>query len=167
MIEFKITQCPEKLQQGVYLHFDAGISFGNLEASMIIDDPNMAAKHARVYFEGAQPMVQNISDDTDMRLNANIIAPGDSSPLKIRDNLSLGKTVVQFTQLSLEPPKTPQAYTHPHADMRFAEGTKESAILKALEVLSGSTENKTEAPVSPPPPPKPPMPPPLPKKHLK
>lgn len=161
MLEFKIIQCPEKNQLGMYRHFEDEISIGNADADMIVDDPNMAPCHARFFCKNSNGMVENTSDEFDIKINVKIVKPGESMAFSTRDNIVLGKTVFQFSKIQPGPPAFPAEYRPPQHDARFAEGTKESAILKSLDILSAA-----KSVVTPPPPPRitaKPPPPPLPK----
>lgn len=162
MLEFKITQCPEKLQLGHYQHFDAEITFGRSEGDMLIDDPNMADCQAKIYFEGNQAKVQNLDQTADIRVNVTAVHPGQSASIKPKDNITMGKTVLQLITVNVLPPTPPAEYVHHNHAARFAEGNKEHAIFKVLEILEAqerASMDKTAKPPMPAVPSMPPMPP--------
>ena len=154
----------------MYQHFEDEISIGAEEADMIVDDPNMAPRHARVYCAEGKAVLENISEEHEIKINAKPLSPGESSPIAPRDSVGIGKTVFQFTKAAPGLPAPPQKYQHPQHDSRFAPGTKESAILKSLEILAeaeaktGAKAPDMPAGIVPGTPPKPHLPPPIPRK---
>jgi hypothetical protein len=168
MIEFKVIATPDKSQQSAYQHAGTQLTIGSLEGDMIIDDPNILGLQIRVRFEGQQAVLENLGPDVEVRLNGRAI--NGPTPIKERDSVSMGRTTMSFTRLDLSLPTPPPPYEHPHAEMRFAPDTKESAILAALDVLiqqaDGARPAGPRTGATPPLPgaARPPLPPPLPKK---
>lgn len=168
MIEFKIINAPDKSQQSSYQHLGKELVVGSAEGDMIIDDPAISARQFRIFFQGEQAFLENLNPDIGLRLNGKPVE--GATPLKEKDNLTLGKTTINFSRLDLGPMTPPERFEHPMASIKLAPGTKERAVLDALELLARESESE-----SPPPPPKPsamppipgmpkPPPPPLPKK---
>lgn len=154
MIEFKIISTPDKSQQSTYQHGGLELVFGQLEGDMLIDDPALAARQARIFWAGNNYLIENLDDSVDIRINGKSVQ--EPSPLKERDNLSMGKTTINFSKLNRNPLTPPDPYVHPQAESRFAAGTKEAAVLEALEILEKQAGGGSSSP------PGLPKPPPLP-----
>lgn len=133
MIEFKIISTPEKSQQSTYQHGGLEMVFGQTEGDMLIDDPALSARQARIYWAGSNYMIENLDESVDIRINGKSVT--EPAPIKERDNLSMGKTTVNFVKLNRSGLTPPEPYEHPQAASRFAPGNKEAAILEALEIL--------------------------------
>jgi hypothetical protein len=161
MIEFKIIATPDKSQQSTYQHTGLELTVGQTEGDMLIDDPQIAEKQIRIFWAGSNYMIENLSDDVEVRLNGKALK--EAMPLKERDNLNMGRTTVNFVKLNRSGLTPPEAYEHPQASSRFVAGNKEMAILEALEFLEKS-EGGGIAPKAPPPLPGGKMPPLPPKK---
>jgi hypothetical protein len=163
MIEFKIVASPDRSQQATYQHLSTEITFGQNDGDMILDDPLLAPLQLKIFRQGSGYMVQNLADDIEVRLNGRALQ--EAMPIKEKDNLNLGRTVISITRLDALPLQPPPPYEYPHANSRFAAGTKEKAILDALAAQaqkeSGASPAPSAAMPKPPPPPgvKPPPPP--------
>jgi hypothetical protein len=171
MIEFKIISSPDRSQISSYQHFGAELTFGNLEGDMLIDDPGLAPLQLRVRLSGGQITLENVDESVEVRLNGHAIT--SIMPLKEKDNISVGKTSIQFIRLDLEPAIPPEPMEYRNAAGRFTPNSKEQALLDGLGFLersSGSssgtprTTGMPKPPVPPVPGRMPPIPPPLPKK---
>lgn len=155
MIEFKIISTVDKSQQSTYIHQGLELVFGREEGDMIVDDPAFGPVQARIAFQNGGFTVTNLHPELELRLNGKPVE--GSMPIKEKDNLNMGRTVVNFTRIDSQPMMPPAPYEHPQAQTKFAPDTKETALLKALEILESQCES-----VSPPPPPGASAPPPPP-----
>ena len=158
MIEFKIVGTPDKSQQSTYQHLGLTLLMGNGEGDMVIDDPGLGTLQLKVFYQGNAFYVENLNPAVEVRLNGKPIA--GPQPVKERDNLNMGRTVINFVRLDTQPLTPPPEFEHPMAASKFTPGSKEKAILDSLAALE-----KAATPASPPPPPPkgpPGMPPPLP-----
>lgn len=162
MIEFKIMQCPERSQVGNYQHATNEITFGASEGDMIIDDPDIAERQTRIFLSGNSFLVENLDPTVEIKLNGRPLT--EKSPIKTRDSLTIGRTTIQMSFLDPAPPKLPEPFTHPQADARFTEGSKESAMITVLKHLSEESGPAKPPSSLPPPLPGASNPPPLPKK---
>lgn len=170
MIEFKIITAPDKSQQATYPHLGRELTIGSAEGDMIIDDPALSPRQLRVFFQGEQAMAENLNPDVEIRLNGKAIS--GATPIKVKDNLTMGRTTINFSQVDLSPYSPPEPYQHPQASTRVIPGSKEKALLDALAELAAAEPDTAPASAAAPPPkpgavpPKPPKPPtpPLPRK---
>lgn len=172
MIEFKIISTTDRSQISTYQHFAAELTFGKTEGDMLIDDPQLAPLQLRVRISGSQITLENMGAEVEARLNGRPIE--GIVPLKEKDNISVGKTSIQFIRLNLEPATPPDPVEYRNAAGRFTSNSKEKALLDGLEYLersSGPGLSRPQAgagmpkpPVPPTPGRMPPIPPPLPKK---
>ncbi len=162
MIEFKIIVAPDKSQQSTYQHLGNQLTFGQTEGDMLIDDPALAPLQIRVFAQGQGFFLENLDEDIEIRLNGRPFE--NPAPLKERDSISMGRTTVSFSRLDLNPPTPPEPFQHPQAASRFVEGSREKAILDALEHLEKSSSAGMPKPPPLPGAGGPPKPPPLPKK---
>lgn len=152
MFEFKILQSPERTQHGNYEHIGDELVIGSSEGDMIIDDPQLGPSQLKLYFQGDQAYLQNLYPDCDIKLNQ-LVLDEDAAPIKPRDNIQVGKTVISLIKLKPGPLDPPQLEVDEKAVDKFPEASREWAILKALEALAQGIN--ADSPV----PPKPPMPP--------
>lgn len=155
MIEFKIIATTDRSQQATYQHIGRELSFGKSEGDMIIDDPQLSPLQVRIRHDGNAFVLENVGEG-EVKLNGRLVQ--GPTPIKERDTLLIGRTTINFFRMDLNPPLIPEPYQPPHITTRFAEGTKEKAILDALEFLT-KKEEATRAPAPPPAPGKPPLPP--------
>ncbi|HEY8278247.1 MAG TPA: hypothetical protein VIH99_01400 [Bdellovibrionota bacterium] len=173
MIEFKVIASPDKSQQATYQHLGSELIFGQSEGEMIIDDPAFGPTQLKVKIDGeGKASIENLNTNIEVRLNGKAIT--GEMPLKEKDNVTVARTTINFARLDGGPPPLPEAYENPLVKDRVVPGSKERALLDALEFLekrapeSGATplsENTAGGPVIPPPVPlngMPPLPPPLP-----
>jgi len=165
MIEFKIISTVDKSQQSTYIHLGQELVFGREEGDMIVDDPAFGPVQARIAFQNGGFTVTNLHPELELRLNGKPVE--GSMPIKEKDNLNMGRTVVNFTRIDTLPLTPPPPYEHPQAQTKFAPDTKESALLKALEILESQCQSSTPPPppgasASPPVIPPPAIPPPIP-----
>lgn len=154
MIEFKVISTPDRSQLASYRHVGEELTIGNDEAEMVLDDPQLGSVQARLYFEGAKCYIENLMPEVEVRINGKAI--DGASPLKVKDNITMGRTTLNFTALDTKPIPPPESFVHPQASTRFAEDTAEKAILDALDFLadpSGSTPPSAPGNKPPPPPP--------------
>jgi hypothetical protein len=158
MIEFRILTSPDKSQQSTYRHPGRELTMGSSEADMVVDDPALSAAQVRIFWHGNGFFLENLDPQVEVRLNGKPL--GDASPVKERDNINMGRTTVNILSLNTNPLQAPPAFEHPQAAARFAEGSKEKAVLDALDLL-GKAEGAASMPK---PPPAPPGMPPIPKK---
>jgi predicted component of type VI protein secretion system len=160
MMEFKIITTPDRSQQASYTHAGRELRLGRAEGDLLIDDPQIAPLQVRVYHDGGAFVVENLGGG-EVKVNGRPVQ--GPTPLKEKDNLILGRTTVNFFRLDLNPPAPPAPFEHPLANTRFAEGTREKAVLDALAALSEQEGPAAPAaPKMPSPPagmPKPPLPP--------
>ncbi|RYZ97324.1 MAG: FHA domain-containing protein, partial [Proteobacteria bacterium] len=96
MIEFKIIASPDRTQQAAYTHAGREISFGRSDGDMFIDDPLIAPLQARLFYDGANFLVENLGDG-EIKLNGKPVAK--PTPIKEKDNLVLGRTTINITRL--------------------------------------------------------------------
>jgi hypothetical protein len=170
MMEFKIVVSPDKTQQGNYQHFGQTLVFGQQEGDMILDDGALGPAQLKVSWQNGGFVVENLHPQVEVRLNGHPIT--GPSPLRERENITMGRTTIHFSRLDLQPLQPPAPYQHPQAESRFAPGTKESIILEVLEAQEkmesgGPTAPPPlpgAAPTPPPPPGMPPLPPGIPRK---
>lgn len=158
MIEFRILTSPDKSQQSTYRHPGKELTIGGSEADMVIDDPALSAAQLRIFWHGNGFFLENLDPQVEVRLNGKPL--GDASPVKERDNINVGRTTVNILTLNTSPLQPPPAFDHPQAAARFAQGSKEKALLDALDIL-GKAEGGAGTPK---PPPAPPGMPPIPRK---
>lgn len=159
MIEFKILSSPDRSQIASYQHLGAELTLGKSEGDMLVDDPQISALQIRVRLMGGQAVLQNADPAVEIRLNGR---PVDGEiPIKEKDNISMGKTSIQFTRLDLEPPSPPPPVEYRNAAGRFTPESKEQAMLDALQFLERQSEDQRIASSAPPPPMRgqPPLPP--------
>jgi len=162
MIEFKVISCPDKSQQATYQHLGESLTIGREKGDMIIDDPALGPEQLRVELQGEMATLENLDPEVELRLNGKPV----SGVVAIceRDNLTAGRTTINFSKINGDPLSPPEPYEHPHAQERFRLGTKEKAVLEALLYLEGVAPVESAAPPpaptgGPPPLPKPPLPP--------
>lgn len=155
MIEFRILTSPDKSQQSTYRHPGQELTMGSSEADMVIDDPAIAAAQIRIFWHGNGFFLENLNPQVEVRLNGRTL--GDASPIKERDNINLGRTTVNILTLNTHALQAPPAFEHPQAAARFVEGSKEKAVLDALDLL-GKAEGSAGMPKPPVPPGMPPIP---------
>lgn len=167
MIEFKIISTADKSQISTYQHFGSELTMGSTEGEMLIDDPQLAPLQLRVRVAGGRASLENLGNQVEVRLNGKAI--DGEVPLKEKDNVSIGKTSIQFLRLDLSTPTPPDPVEYRNAAGRFTPGSKEQAMLDALSLLERQTATSfTSAPPPPPraggakPPPLPGRAPPLP-----
>ena len=149
MIEFRILTSPDKSQQTTYRHNGNELTLGSSEAAMVIDDPGISPVQLRIFWHGNGFFLENLDRNVDVRLNGKPVS--DASPVKDRDNITMGRTTINILALNTKPLEPPPPFEHPQAASRFAEGSKEKAVLDALEILG--TGQGTSAMPKPPPPP--------------
>ena len=135
MIEFKITQCPEKQQIGNYQHWFNEISFGSANADMLIDDPDIAEQQLRIYLENGQAYAQNLDENVSIKVNGRPVGD-DPTPFKVKELLVFGKTQIIFSRIDENSPEHPEPIEFHNAAARFVQGSKETAILSALNHLA-------------------------------
>lgn len=152
MIEFKVISSPDKSQLANYRHEGTELTIGKGDAQMVLDDPQLGSVQIRLFFERGQVFLENLTPEIEVRVNGKAI--DGATPLKVKDNLSMGRTTINFTALDTKPVPIPEAFEHPQAATRFAADTNEKAILDALEYLENSSAGSNSN--SPPSPPKPP-----------
>lgn len=152
MIEFKIITTPDRSQLASYSHAGRELKLGRSEGDMLIDDPTLAPLQVRIAHAGQGYIVESLGPG-DVKLNGRSIQ--GPTPIKERDNLVIGRTTINFIRLDLSAPPIPPPHEHPSARHRFAEGTREKAVLDALSALG----REAAGPGGAPPPPKPPLPP--------
>ncbi len=167
MIEFKIIQTPDKGQIAAYTHPHNELVVGSASGDMIIDDPNLGEQQIQVRPEGAGFVIENLNPDVEVRVSGRTVV--DPAPIKSNDTVNMGKTTIHFLHLSQEAASPPSPFQNPQFEARVVEGSKEKAILDALDFLKGGATGATGA-TKPPMPPragggKPPLPPPLPGKR--
>lgn len=165
MIEFKIIATPDKSQQSTYQHLGRELSFGLTEGDMLIDDPSLAPLQAKISLQGNGYVLENLEPSVEIRLNGKPIS--GPTPLKDKDNLNMGRTTINFSRVDLTDFAVPAPYEHPQNINRLTPGSKEKAILEALEALEKSSGSGPGAGAPKPPTPpgvKPPLPPGAPKK---
>jgi hypothetical protein len=173
MIEFKILTTPDKSQQATYQHVGKEIVFGRSEGDMIIDDPAFQPAQLRVRLDDeGHATLEALAPNPEARINGKTFS--GPAPLKEKDNVTVGRTTLNFSRLDLEPLTPPEEFEHPLANVRMVAGSKEKAILDALEflaeqtpdgVVGGQNAPESGAPSGPKPPlPGAVMPPPLPKR---
>jgi pSer/pThr/pTyr-binding forkhead associated (FHA) protein len=155
MIEFRILTCPDKSQQSTYRHPGRELTMGSSEADMVVDDPALSAAQLRIFWHGNGFFLENLDPQVEVRLNGKPL--GDASPVKERDNINMGRTTVNILSLNTNPLQPPPAFEHPQAAARFVEGSKEKAVLDALDLL-GKAEGGASGPKPPTPPGMPPIP---------
>ena len=151
MIEFKIMAAPDRTQVASYRHASPELSFGRSEGDMLIDDAQLPPLAVRVRAEGGAFVLENVGGG-EVKLNGKLIE--GAAPVKEKDVLLIGRTTINFTRLDLAPASPPERYEHPQRNTRFAEGTRDKAILDVLETLA-----KREGAGKPPTPGAPPRPP--------
>lgn len=168
MIQFKITNAPDRTQVANYDHFATYMTIGRKKADMVIDDPDIDQLQVKILFDNGQPFVENVSQEVPIKLNATTIAPGQKHPLKPRDTIRLGSSSVFITALKDTPTYQPEA-VDTHRDKLERDSETIGAIWSALEELTKNISPSTppQAPgetTTPPPIPAgtPPPPPPLP-----
>jgi len=154
MIDFKIITTPERSQQASYSHAGRELKLGRLQGDMLLDDPTLAPLQVRIFHDGTSFAVENLGTG-DVKLNGRSVQ--GPTPLKVRDNLALGRTTINFIRLDLNPLEPPAPFESPAARFRFAEGSREKAVLDGLEALSRQVSPAPAA--TPPAPKKPPLPP--------
>jgi predicted component of type VI protein secretion system len=128
---------------------------GGSEADMVIDDPALSAAQIRMFWHGNGFFLENLDPQVEVRLNGKPL--GEPSPVKERDNINMGRTTVNILTLNVNPLQPPPAYEHPQAAARFVDGSKEKAVLDALDML-GKAEGAGSGPKPPLPPGMPPIP---------
>ncbi|NUM87990.1 MAG: hypothetical protein HUU37_02185 [Bdellovibrionales bacterium] len=161
MIEFKIIQTPDKGQIAAYTHPGSEMVVGNASGDMIIDDPDLGEQQVRLRPEGAGFVIENLNPDVEVRVSGKTVI--DATPIKSNDTVNMGKTTIHFLHLSQLAPRPPEPFQHPQFEARVVEGSREKAILDALEFLSNGLSGSAAKP----PPPRPAgakLPPPLPGK---
>jgi predicted component of type VI protein secretion system len=167
MIEFKIVATADKSQQSTYQHMGSVMTFGNGEGDMVIDDPSLSPLQAKISWQNGGYILENLAPEVEIRLNGKPVQ--DPVSLKEKDNLNVGRTVINFSRLDTQPLAPPPQFEHPNFNARVVEGSKEKAILDvlALQEKSATPAQPPMPKVSPPPlpggmpppPPKPPLPP--------
>jgi hypothetical protein len=156
MIEFKIIATTDKSQQSTYQHLGRVLILGQTEGDMIIDDPSLQPAQVKIYHQDGGFLLENLAPEVEVRLNGKAIS--EPTPVKERDNLNMGRTTISFSRVDTADFTYPPPYEHPQSKNRLVPGSKELAILEALEVLSKKAGNAP--PTSTPPPGiKPPLPP--------
>jgi len=157
MIEFKIIATPDKSQQSTYQHLGRVLTLGLTEGDMLIDDPSLKAAQVKIYHQGTGFLLENLAPEVEVRLNGKAIS--GPTPIKDRDNLNMGRTTINFSRVDTADFAVPAPYQHPQNVNRLVPGSKELAILEALDSLAKSAGGG--APPTPPLPPgvKPPLPP--------
>ncbi|MGZ3712744.1 MAG: FHA domain-containing protein, partial [Bdellovibrionota bacterium] len=159
MIEFKIISTADRSQLSTYQHFGAELTLGRTEGDMLIDDPQLGPLQLRIRVSAGQSTLENTDESVETRLNGRPIE--GIVPLKEKDNVTVGKTSIQFLRLDLEPATVPEPIEYRNAAQRFAEGTKEKALLDGLEYLERSSvpgSGNSRIGIPSPPKPKPPIP---------
>ena len=146
-MEFKIIACPDKSQQSTYRHAGMQLTIGSSNADMVIDDPNLSATQVRIFFQGGF-LLENLDPQVEVRLNGKLVE--DRIPVKERDNITMGRSTVNFILLNQKPFSPPEPYQHPQAAARFVPGNKEKAVLDALEFLAAQEMGIAAKPSSPP-----------------
>jgi pSer/pThr/pTyr-binding forkhead associated (FHA) protein len=161
MIEFKIIASPDRTQQAAYAHAGREIRFGRSDGDMFIDDPLIASLQARLFYEGTGFFVENLGEG-EIKLNGKPVAR--PTAIKEKDNLVMGRTTINITRLdTAAAPPLPARFENPAASARFTEGTREKAVLDALDYLA-KAEAGLSAGAPKGAPPRPPVPPPPPRK---
>ncbi len=133
MIEFKIITCPDKSQQASYQHVGTELTIGKAEGDMVVDDPAMGPLQLRIKIDGKSATLENLNPSVELRLNGKPVT--DIVPIKEKDNLTVSRTTINFSRLDAAPPETPKQHEHPNARERFSPGSKELAMLDALDYL--------------------------------
>lgn len=131
---------------------------------MLIDDPTIAPLQLKISYQGTSYVLENLDSSVDIRLNGKSVS--GQVPIKEKDNLNLGRTTINFSRMDTADFLPPPPYEHPQNVHRLTPGSKEKAILDALEFLE---RNSSDSPASPPIPgsmPKPPIPGNMPKPPL-
>lgn len=152
MIEFKVIATPDKSQQASYRHEGHELTIGSAEGDMIIDDPNMSPLQLHIRGGASGYSIENVAPDVEVRLNGKPIS--GAVPLKERDNLTIGRTTINFSRLDMAALSPPEPFEIASVGTRLAPGTKEHAILAVLDILAA--EAGAAAPAGGPP--KPPVP---------
>lgn len=158
MIEFKIVNSPDKSQQATYHHVGQELVIGRSEGDMIVDDPQLSPRQIRIYFQGDQAILENLNPDLEVRLNGKPVE--GATPIKEKDNLTMARTTINIARADHSPLTPPEPVQHPQFAQRVTPGSKEKALLDALEHLA--TEAGAPTTAAPPLPggaPKPPIPP--------
>lgn len=133
MIQFKITNTPEKSQQSVYQHEGEQIVIGKEEGDLIIDDPAIAPRQLRIYFEAGNFYLENLDPSVEIKVAGKPI----EEPIHLhgKEILNFGKTTLALTLINTLPAPLPETFYYNRSD-RFATGKTERVILDALEFLA-------------------------------
>lgn len=139
MIQFKLTNCPDRSQVGNYDHHDNNMTIGSQGADMVIDDPELQPIQVKVFYQNGEPFVENVAGGVDVKVNATAVAKGKSQKIKPRDTIRMGKTSIFLTALADTAAEPPAPFTD-HEELLIEPDTVINAIWESLKILSENND---------------------------